>query len=145
MCAPVIPFVLLLAGLVIILPIVLICVLLGKRRGQPTAHQVHSQETTDPAERNRKREEILKQLAAKEITKEEAEQQLLELENPVPEQLPAAPPPPRNGCGSGCLVAVICAIVAVLLLLLFLLPLAGIGFHRASNTAQRITYQHEVR
>jgi cytochrome c-type biogenesis protein CcmH/NrfG len=144
MCAPVIPFVLLLAGLVIILPIVLICVLLGKRRGQPTA-QVQPRETTDPAERNRKREEILKQLAAKEITKEEAEQQLLELENPVPEQLPAAPPPPRNGCGSGCLVAVICAIVAVLLLLLFLLPLAGIGFHRASNTAQRITYQHEVR
>jgi len=142
MCTPflILP-VLLIAGLVIILPIVLICVLLGKRRGQPTAHQVQPQETTDPAERNRKREEILKQLAAKEITKEEAEQQLLELENPVPEQLPAAPPPPRNGCGSGCLVAVICAIVAVVIL--FLLLFAGLNVFHVS-TRQFTPYQHEV-
>ena len=142
MCISVFPiFFLLIIGLVIILPIVLICVLLGKRREQATVYQVQSQETIDPSERNRKREAILNQLAAKEITKEDAEQQLLELDNPVPEQLPVAPPPPRKGCGTGCLVAVICAIVAVILLLL---SIFGVSVHSVSNAKQHIIYKQEV-
>jgi uncharacterized membrane protein len=142
MCAPIFPLFLLIIGLVVILPIVLICVLLGSRRSQPATQPSQPPEAIDPAERNRKREAILNQLAAKEITKEDAEQQLLELDNPVPEQLPIAPPPPRRGCGAGCLVAVICAIVAVILLLLFLF---GLNIFHVTMRPQHITYQHEVR
>ena len=141
MCISVFPILLLIIGLVIILPIVLICVLLGKRREQATVYQVQSQETIDPSERNRKREAILNQLATKEITKEDAEQQLLELDNPVPEQLPVAPAPPRNGCGTGCLIAVICAIVAIAILFLLFFGTLTVS-HR--STSQYTTYQHEV-
>lgn len=136
MCAPIPIIFLLIVGLLIILPIVLICVLLGSLRSRPVPQPTQPPEAIDPAERNRKREAILNQLAAKEITKEDAEQQLLELDNPVPEQLPVAPLPPRRGCGAGCLVAVICIIVAVILLLLSVFGVTSV--RRVSHSQQRV-------
>ena len=117
------PLLLIVIGLVIVLPIVLICILLGRRRTPAALPPMQPATTEIPEARNQRREAILGRLANKEITRDEAEQQLLELDKPLPEQMPVAPPPARNGCGRGCLVAVICGIVAVVLLLLLLFGL----------------------
>jgi uncharacterized membrane protein len=107
----------------IVLAVVLVCVLLATRRKTRAmpAPTMPVTAANNPEARNQRREAILERLAKKEISSEEAEQQLLALDNPLPEQMPVAPPPPRNGCGSGCLVAVICGIVIFVLLILVLL------------------------
>lgn len=133
------PILLIIISVVIILPIVLICVLLFGRQRKPAASPVVQPATNDnPEARNQRREAILGQLANKTISREEAERQLRELDNPLPEQMPAAPPPAGNGCGKGCLVAGICAIIALGVLLLLLLGMFGITGRTMHRQAIRI-------
>lgn len=134
------PVLLLVIGVVIVLPIVLIAILLGRRR-PPASSAAPPAPNENPAARNQRREEILGRLARKEISRDEAERQLVELDNPVPAQMPATPPPPRNGCGSGCLVAVICGMVAFVLLLLLL---GSFFLHRNRTFHQSRSIQMEM-
>jgi hypothetical protein len=131
--SPLMPF-LIIVGLIvifaIILPITLLCVVLAGRRNKTAASTPVQPEATpvNPEARNQRREAILDQLAKKEITSEDAEQQLLELDNPLPEQMPVTPP--KSGCGMslGCLVAAICGLFIFVVLAVVLLMQA---FHVA--------------
>lgn len=112
------PIVLLIIASVVILPVALICMLLARGTRRPAVPAAQPATTVNPAERNRRREAILEKLAAKEISREDAEQQLVELDKPLPEQMPVPPPQTNKGCGGGCLVATICLIIVLALLLL---------------------------
>lgn len=122
------------AGIVIIVPVILICVVLaGKRNKAPaTAASQPEAETVNPEARNQRRETILGQLAKKEISREEAEKLLLELDNPLPRQMPTTPPP-KSGCGSGCLIAIICGLVAGVILILLLMSLLFVSVETTSS------------
>lgn len=124
--------------LLLLLPVILIIVLVG-RRNQPPPAAAPQVEPMAPGERSRRREAILERLASKELSREEAEQQLLELDNPVPAEMPGAPQRKGNGAalGCGCLVAVLLAIVAAVLLfgLLF-------GFRSHHVRAETIRLEH---
>lgn len=98
--------------------VVLLVVLLS--RPKPTAVPVVSAHSINPTDRQQLREAILEQLSRKEINQDEAERQLLELDNPVPEEMPP-PPQRRNGRGCGCLIAATVAIALLALLLPLLL------------------------
>lgn len=62
------------------------------------------------------RKDILQQLAAGEITREEAEQRLTELGNPVPKTIATPPSTTNKGSSTGCLIIAI--IIGVILLVL---------------------------
>lgn len=121
-------------GIIIIPSIILICVLLAGKRNKTSATTPFqpAAETIHPEERNQRREAILGQLASKEITRAEAEQQLLELDNPLPEQMPMAPPPKSRG-GSGCLIAAICGLVAFVILILLVVSFFFVAVEKTSS------------
>ena len=62
------------------------------------------------------RKDILQQLAAGKITREEAEQRLTELGNPVPKTIATPPSTTNKGSSTGCLIIAI--IIGVILLVL---------------------------
>ena len=126
---------LILFGIVVVLPLIIICVILGRKRGTGAAPIQQPSTSVDPAERNRQRELILEKLAKKELSREDAEQELLELDKPLPEQMPAPPPAKGKGCGAGCLAAIIAGLIAFILLVLLLLGFVGI---------QRVSPEREV-
>ena len=113
-------------GIVVVLPLIIILIILGTRKGRAAAPMHPPAGSIDPAERNRQREAILEKLANKELSREEAEQELLELDKPLPEQMPAPPPAGGKGCGAGCLVAAIVGIIGFILLPLLLYGMFGI-------------------
>lgn len=100
-----------------IVGIVVTVVLLTGRRSKPVTSGIpEPRPTTSTEGRRQQREEILEKLAAQEMSREDAESALLELDKPLPEQMPL-PPQTRSGCGgAGCLiVAVVAALVVVVL------------------------------
>lgn len=122
------------AAVAISLPIVLLVVALGRKNKPAAVSQERPVTMADPAERNRQREAILEKLAGKELTCEEAEQQLLELDKPLPEQMPPPPPPTNKGCGFGCLIAAILGFMAFIVLLVLLYGFVG---HRVRSVEQQ--------
>ena len=126
---------------VIILPVVLICVLLATKNRRPAVPGVPSLPTPDPEMRNRQREMILERLAAREISREEAEAQLLDLDRPLPEQLPMPPRKQVNGCFVGCLAALIVGILVFLFLILMVFDIHFMRIRRAE--ARQQAYQIE--
>lgn len=117
-----------LIGVVIVGPLVVglvaLVVVLAKGSKQPSplpAVATSSAAALQPEER----QAILKKLAAGELTKDEAEEQLGRFASPVPETMPA--PPPARGAAKGCLIALIVAGLLVPLVLagLFFLHLFG--------------------
>lgn len=87
--------------------------------GPILTHAAPALPTLTAEESRRRRTEILEQLAAKQLNKEEAEAQLLALGDPVP-ALATPPPVPRRPGGRGCLIA--------LFILLVVGPLLLVGF-----------------
>lgn len=128
-------------GLFILLLIILIGAIAAgsRKRGSPAPSLQPDSPANNPEARNQRREAILDKLAQKEITRDEAEQQLLELDTPLPEQMPTPPRPPKGGCGSGCLIAVICGLVALVLAILLIISLLFVGVRTTSEE------YHEVR
>ena len=115
---------LMLGGLILMIIILIVGVVLLMIRRKPKVEtQIQPVVSSNPEMRSQRREAILKGLANKEISQEEAERQLLDLDTPLPEQMPAPVRAAGKGCGKGCLVAVICGVVAfvVIILLLFLM------------------------
>jgi hypothetical protein len=114
--------------LFLFLLIILIGVVIAiSRKRASTAPPLQPQAAVNnPVARNQRREAILEKLAQKEITRTEAEQQLLELDQPLPETMPMAPPP-KGGCGSGCLLAVACGLVLLVVTILLLMSLSFVG------------------
>ena len=93
----------LLAVAVVVLVGLVIVVLVCRKKGSP-------QPVTPPAEPaeggcRMARSEILQKLANKEISREEAEQKLVGLGDPVPPVMPPSPKP-QNSKGCGCLAGV---------------------------------------
>jgi uncharacterized membrane protein len=135
------PFgILALIAIVVVVAIVvgLVVILISSKRRcdtQPAAPVADAAPLPSRAER----QAVLKKLAAGELTKQEAEEQLGQLGTPVPANVPA--PPPRQGGGKGCLIAVL---VAVLLLpLLLLLLVGGIGGCRWHQMGKSEALRHE--
>jgi uncharacterized protein HemX len=76
---------------------------------------------TNPVDRRQRREAILEKLSRKELSRDEAERQLLDLDSPLPSEMPPPPAQKNNrgcGCGCGCLTAVVLALALIGLLLL---------------------------
>lgn len=103
-----------------------VIVAVSRKRGSPAPSLQPETTVNNPMARNQRREAILEKLAQKEITRSEAEQLLLELDKPLPETMPV-PPPPKSGCGSGCLIAVVCGLVALVVAILLLMSLLFVG------------------
>ena len=131
-------FILLLLGLVIALAVV-IGLLCTRRKPAPAAYTPPPE--INPADRQQEREAILEQLAQKEISQDEAEQKLRELDNPVPAEMPP-PPAQQNNRGCGCLAAVVIALVLFGLLAFLLLGFFGIQT-RSSHEALQQTIRLE--
>ncbi|MFT5122820.1 MAG: hypothetical protein ACI9TH_001401 [Kiritimatiellia bacterium] len=72
------------------------------------------------------RKEILEKLASGEITRADAEQQLVALGSPVPHELPLPPAGGQKGMSRGCLIVLLIGIVIVGLMLTAL-PLLFLG------------------
>ena len=72
------------------------------------------------------RQDILKQLAQGEISKDQAEERLGALGTPVPADMTA--PEPRPGGGRGCLIAALVSAILIPLVLLLLLLVAKFRF-----------------
>ena len=112
-------------GLVIILALVGVAILFarsGRRRSSVGASMpVDVPSGVSLEARRDAREAVLQKLASKELTREQAETQLAELDNPVPEALPT--PQARRGMGGagcGCLVAVLVGVLVLVALGVFL-------------------------
>ena len=125
---------LILIGIVVILPIIIICIIVGRKKSAANQPVPQQPDSIDPAERNRQREAILEKLAKKELSREAAEQELLELDKPLPEKMPPPPPRSNKGCGTGCLVVVIAGFIALVVLLL--LFMGSFRLHRVSNESE---------
>ena len=90
------------------------------------------------ASRREAREAVLSQLAAKELTREQAEERLAELDNPVPEALPT--PPVRRGLGgAGCG----CLVVSAIGLLVLVLAIVGFFWMRVSHSRSEQVQMHQ--
>lgn len=118
-------FALSVGGFVVLIPLAILvatCVVVWVARRRRDGAGGDAPEGRMPAEsaasRRDAREAVLRQLADKELTREQAEARLAELDNPVPETLPT-PPARRSGIGLGCG----CLVAAVILLLLLLVML----------------------
>jgi hypothetical protein len=92
---------------------------------------------TNPVDRRQQREAILEKLSQKEINQDEAERQLLDLDNPVPAEMPP-PPAKQNNSGCGCLIAVVLALALAGLLVLLL------GFFGVRTTRSQAIQHHET-
>ncbi len=112
-------------GLLVAGMVALIVALLSRgRRGEPQAPAATP--SLAQAVQQEDRQEILRKLAAGELTKDEAEERLGRLGSPVPEAMPA-PPATGSGMSKGCLVALLVALLLGPLLLIVLMGLLFFG------------------
>ena len=129
-----------LLGLFAIFAIVLIIVLAASRRSKPAPTIKMPTQSIPPAERNQRREAILEKLSSGNLSREEAEEQLLKLDKPIPEQMPV-PPPSNSGCGKGCLIAAISFAIVIGFLTLLLLGLVFSERTRAVPETERMEFR----
>lgn len=115
------------ALLLLALGLALVIVLLRKPRGHAGSASSAGVHASAPARRaGPDRREVLAKLAAKEISRDEAERLLNERGAPLPETLPP-PPAQSTGIGRGCLIAVIVAVLLFVVLVCGVLGLRLVG------------------
>ena len=117
--------------------VILIALLCMRRKPQPVT--IDLPEQTNPVDRKQRRTAILEKLSQKEISQNEAERQLLELDNPVPAEMPP-PPAPQKNHGCGCLIA---TVIALALIGLLILALGLFGVERRQTHKRAIIHHLE--
>ncbi len=124
---------------VIVGVVVVAATMSGRRRPAPMPAPTGDSVTGgSTASRREAREAVLSQLAAKELTREQAEERLAELDNPVPEALPT--PPVRRGLGgAGCG----CLVVSAIGLLVLVLAIVGFFWMRVSHSRSQQVQMHQ--
>jgi hypothetical protein len=124
---------------VIVVVVVVAATISGRRRPAPMPAPTGDSVTGgSTASRREAREAVLSQLAAKELTREQAEERLAELDNPVPEALPT--PPVRRGLGgAGCG----CLVVSAIGLLVLVLAILGFFWLRVSHSRSELVHMRQ--
>ncbi|MBN2162930.1 MAG: hypothetical protein JXR25_05830 [Pontiellaceae bacterium] len=134
--------ILVLLGLFAILSIVLLIALAASRKPKTAPPIKMSAQSIPIEERNQRREAILEKLSAGDLSREEAEEQLLKLDKPIPEQMPV-PPASNSGCGKGCLIAAISFVLVIGVVILLLLGLVFGVRTRVASEAKQMEFRME--